>query len=292
MSNNKLNREIDPFTMVSNSLLNDKEISLSAKGLYAFMRGKPDGWNFTIRSMSKQMKEGQTAIGNYLRELREFGWIDYAKNSDGSGTYSIMASQAFKPSYGNPDQGLCNMQKPSRISNTDLSSNKDVNNTLVDKPTDPSKDDGFNLFWSAGLRKLKRKDTEKIFARIVKDKKTCPVELGQQLHDDIKKRLEYQQFGFAQLHPSTYLNGERWTDEYVDNRQPENNTAKPDNDRWWISDSGIERKAREMGMSPRPTESYRDLADRIRQAIASNQNQPVEPVYNPADDIDDDSIPY
>lgn len=137
MSKNKLKREIDPFTMVTNSILNDATVSLSAKGLYAFMRSKPDGWNFTIRSMAKQLKEGQSAIGNYLKELRDLGWVSYEKHKDGTGTYYIMASQPIenKPEPENSNQGLCNMQKPTRISNTDLYTNTDSsNNTMSGKP--------------------------------------------------------------------------------------------------------------------------------------------------------------
>lgn len=133
MSSNTLQREVDPFTMVTNSILNDATISLSAKGLYAFMRSKPDNWNFTIRSMAKQLKEGQTAIGNYLKELRSLGWVVYEKNQDGTGVYYIKSTQLIdlKPEQQNPNQGLCNMQKPKRISNTDLYSNKDSSKSSI-----------------------------------------------------------------------------------------------------------------------------------------------------------------
>ena len=161
---NKLKREVDPFTMVSNSILNDANVSLPAKGLYAFMRSKPDNWNFTIRSMAKQLKEGQTAIGNYLKELRSLGWIEYKKNQDGTGVYLIKASQAIdlKPEPENPNQGLCNMQKPKRINNTDLSSNKDGSRINFNFwPNEPSQE-----LW-ADFEKVRKSKRAPVTQRVV-----------------------------------------------------------------------------------------------------------------------------
>ena len=54
--------------------------------------GKPPLWNFTIRSMAKQLKEGETAIGSALNELKDSGWISYTKHSNGKGVYHLFWS--------------------------------------------------------------------------------------------------------------------------------------------------------------------------------------------------------
>ena len=36
------------YGIVPNAILNNKELSLRAKGVFAFLQGKPDGWNFSI----------------------------------------------------------------------------------------------------------------------------------------------------------------------------------------------------------------------------------------------------
>ncbi|MCW2255005.1 hypothetical protein M2263_001096 [Providencia alcalifaciens] len=38
-------------------------------------------------------------------------------------------------------------------------------------------------------------------------------QFAQILADDIQCRIRIQQFGFDKMHPATYLNGSRWTDE-------------------------------------------------------------------------------
>lgn len=124
---NTITMEGGNFSTIPNELLNDEKISLTAKGLYVFMRGKPSGWNFTIRSMAKQLKEGETAIGSALNELKKFGWMLYSKKSDGKGVYhlfwSVQAQQSQavepKPEYpnqGNPSLGNPMKGKPQRIS--------------------------------------------------------------------------------------------------------------------------------------------------------------------------------
>ena len=87
---NTLKKQRINFTQISNDLLNDKEISSTAKGIYCFMYSKPDNWNFTIKSMISQLKEGQRAISNALKELKSKGWVIYEKTKTGKGYYHIL----------------------------------------------------------------------------------------------------------------------------------------------------------------------------------------------------------
>lgn len=104
------------YTQVSNIVLNDNTLSLKAKGLYAFMDSKPEGWNFTYRSISKQVKEGEDSVRTALNELKEYGYITYRKHTNGTGTYELYDNPSVEnPSVENPKRA-----KPTRISNTDL----------------------------------------------------------------------------------------------------------------------------------------------------------------------------
>lgn len=78
-----------PYTCVSNNVLNHPDISIAAKGLYAYMMAQPDEGGLTIRGMADVLKEGQTAISSKLKELKKFGLIEYHKFSDGTGVYLI-----------------------------------------------------------------------------------------------------------------------------------------------------------------------------------------------------------
>ena len=73
-----------------------------------------------------------------------------------------------------------------------------------------------NIFWCAGMHKTGKKNAKSAFRTQFtlwrKDTKGSAGEFATFLADDIKLRLGVQ-FGFDKLHPSTYLNGQRWNDE-------------------------------------------------------------------------------
>ena len=75
----------------------------------------------------------------------------------------------------------------------------------------------FDQFWSSGIRKVNKKKTKPLFAKILikhssHDGPTV-FDFTNTLVADITKRLAHGQLGFYEMHPSTYLNGERWNDE-------------------------------------------------------------------------------
>jgi len=127
---NRTRKRENPFSQISNELLNDPRISFKAKGLYAYMYSKPDGWNFTIKSIAKQNKDGVDAVASALKELKEFGWVEYEKFSDGTGSYYLLDEL---PKLENPNLENPNMGKSSPIINKDISSNKDlyINNSVA-----------------------------------------------------------------------------------------------------------------------------------------------------------------
>ena len=76
--------------------------------------------------------------------------------------------------------------------------------------------DLFERFWQAGMRKCKKKQTRPLFNRVLKE---CgwdsEVEFIEFLIADIQARIDVHQLGFSDMHPTTYLRGERWEDEIV-----------------------------------------------------------------------------
>ena len=79
------------------------------------MESKPSGWNFTIKSMAKQLKDGADSIGSGLKELRSYGYVVYYKQVNGTGIYELIDD----PNTEKPNQENPNMGKPQRISNKD-----------------------------------------------------------------------------------------------------------------------------------------------------------------------------
>lgn len=78
-------------------------------------------------------------------------------------------------------------------------------------------DPNFEKFWNAGMRKIGKKKCEALFNTVLKTIKQPPDEFTAMLATDIHKRLSIDQLGFSEMHPQTYLNGERWNDEVIPN---------------------------------------------------------------------------
>ena len=71
----------------------------------------------------------------------------------------------------------------------------------------------FETFWNAGMRKISKKKSQSLFNNLLKKSKTEPAMFAEMLCKDIQARTQANQLGFADMHPTTYLNGERWTDD-------------------------------------------------------------------------------
>ncbi|MBL4869801.1 MAG: hypothetical protein JKX72_02480 [Robiginitomaculum sp.] len=99
----------------------------------------------------------------------------------------------------------------------------------------------FESFWLAGMVKVKKKNARLAFYKIIKAQH-LPHTFTKMLIGDIEKRLEIGQFGFSSLHPTSYLNGERWEDEY---RGQVNETHKQSNQSFSDTVTGQAARARE-----------------------------------------------
>jgi len=76
------------FTIMSNTHLREKKLSLKAKGLLSEMLSLPENWDYTIKGLVAINKESESAIKSALIELKEFGYLKINKlmpNSTTSG---------------------------------------------------------------------------------------------------------------------------------------------------------------------------------------------------------------
>lgn len=77
------------YTVMSNHHLNNKALSLSAKGLLSVMLSLPNDWNYSIRGLASISKEGDKAIKSALDELRDNGYIVVTRMNPAKGRSRI-----------------------------------------------------------------------------------------------------------------------------------------------------------------------------------------------------------
>lgn len=200
-----------PFAQVANQVLNDPNISLKAKGLFAYIQGKPDDWDFATNRMANESKDGPDSIYSGQKELIENGYLIRKKNGDGTLFMQLILPE---PNRENPSQGFSQSAEiPDRENprhNKEISSTKkegeETNNVVVD---------GKNLFedfWNEYPKRKRDKDKcIPLFEKLSKELQASVVE-------DVKKRKvehwdwvkEKHQFVPA---PLVYLRNKRWEEQ-------------------------------------------------------------------------------
>lgn len=72
-----------------NDILNSKDLSLKAKGLFGYIQSKPDDWSFSVKKICSQMKESEDSIGSTVKELEAFGLLERHKSIDEKGRWQV-----------------------------------------------------------------------------------------------------------------------------------------------------------------------------------------------------------
>ena len=70
-----VNKTQKNFTMISNSILRDKELSLKDRGLLCTICSLPDKWDFSVAGLSAIVPDGKESIGNAIKRLEKMGYL-------------------------------------------------------------------------------------------------------------------------------------------------------------------------------------------------------------------------
>lgn len=69
----------DNYTVMSNTHLQDTQMSLKAKGLLSLMLSLPDEWDYSVNGLVAICKESEKTIKTTLQELKKFGYLVITK---------------------------------------------------------------------------------------------------------------------------------------------------------------------------------------------------------------------
>ena len=70
MSTFRVNKNVN-YTVMSNHHLQDKRLSLKAKGLLSYMLSLPDDWDYSLKGLTVGCKDGLDSVRTAVLEL---GW--------------------------------------------------------------------------------------------------------------------------------------------------------------------------------------------------------------------------
>jgi len=66
----------DNFTKIPNGLLMDKNLSMTARGLFCWMLSCSENWHFSVHGTAQVFREGEYCLRNAMRRLEECGYLE------------------------------------------------------------------------------------------------------------------------------------------------------------------------------------------------------------------------
>lgn len=72
----RLENELQGFEVIPNRLILDNTVSYKARFLYMYMACKPEGWDFYLEPLAKELDLSVGTIRTYIKELIKAGWIE------------------------------------------------------------------------------------------------------------------------------------------------------------------------------------------------------------------------
>lgn len=224
MSIRRAPRPESNFYLLDKSISEDRRLSWSARGMLIFLLGKPDNWVVSVASLINETadsgkKSGRDAVYGTLKELEKAGYLTREKARSDAGEFGGVdyivheSPLTEKPETVKPYTDEPDTVNPTQVSIEGLVSNETSASTEKPSSSSDELNRAFDRFWNAGMVKQGKAKASAKFAQLCKTKRVSADALAEQLVADIRTRIEAGQFGFDKLHPTTYLNGERWEDE-------------------------------------------------------------------------------
>lgn len=87
----------DTFTVVTNNILRNKNLSLSAKGLLCTMLSLPPEWDYSFNGLVAICKEGKASVRNAINELKDAKYIKISQSRNEKGYYQYKYTVYRKP---------------------------------------------------------------------------------------------------------------------------------------------------------------------------------------------------
>ena len=81
----RVKKKDEPYVLIRKYFINDKSLSLKAKGIMTYLLSKPDGWHVQVKDLINQNADGEKAIRSGIKELKDAGYMVPVVERDESG---------------------------------------------------------------------------------------------------------------------------------------------------------------------------------------------------------------
>ena len=123
----------NPYLIMNKTGLNDKNLSLKAKGLLCYFLSLPDNWKIYESELVSHHKDGKDSIRSAIKELLDKGYIERESKRTDKGNFKGYDYTVYEISrIGKPEAENPITENPPLLNNNILSNNK-INNKYKDK---------------------------------------------------------------------------------------------------------------------------------------------------------------
>jgi len=81
----KIDKRADPYARIDNKTINERRLSLNARGLLVYLLSKPPHWHVIFEFLVKEFPDGRYAIRAALNELQKYGYAKLVRPRDEGG---------------------------------------------------------------------------------------------------------------------------------------------------------------------------------------------------------------
>lgn len=82
--------ELKNYQSIPRELVFDKTLSDRARFVYVYMACKPDGWDFFLEPMAKEIKYSVDTLRKYINELVANGWLEKGQQTNNNGLFGAV----------------------------------------------------------------------------------------------------------------------------------------------------------------------------------------------------------
>lgn len=144
----KFTNELTNFQNIPRDLVFDSTLSDRARFVYCFMACKPNGWDFFLEPMAKEIGYSVETLRKYIHELVNSGWLEKGKQKNDKGMfgateYTLKATKLLRaeiPCTENTESGIFRVGKIPTLYNIDNKEKRDNKEKKESINTDEIKD--------------------------------------------------------------------------------------------------------------------------------------------------------
>lgn len=199
----RIYNELRNYQNVPRELVFDKTLSDRARFVYVFMACKPDGWDFYLEPMAKDIGYSVDTLRKYINELVESGWLVKGEQTNEKGVFGAVEYTIKATKFTDTENfryGKNAAQK--NIDNISLPNTKDTDNKEKNKEEETNKE-LFEQCWIAYRRKGKKGKAKHYWDKLPANEKDSVL---QHIKIYTKTReLQYQQDFERYLRDKTFL---------------------------------------------------------------------------------------